>query len=401
MNKQRRCVISGIGLATPAGCDKKTFWQTLEKGTSLFEKKPIFKEKDSSVPVACVDERQIRYGVPPRQAKKLDRFTILSIAAAHEALADAEIEINDENRDGIGILIGNCTGGWSYVEPMMYPLYTQGMEAINPYVATAWFPAAPQGEISILDKIGGYSKTISAERISAGLAVEQALRTIKSGRADVMLAGGAEAPLNSLVLNAYLQEGAISPSGQYQPFNPEADGSLLGEGAAILMIEESERAKARGAKIYGEIAATGKGTSLKEAMQACLEAAGIQKEDIDYVVLDGRGNPERDDEEYRAITEVLPENNNLRMSSPQSLCGNLIGASMAVSLAIGCISLEEQVLLPTPKNLGEIKTPMTGKHVVGSPEPRAIKYVLVNGRDADGQSLVVLLAKQKDEANNN
>lgn len=395
MSSRRHCVISGIGLATPAGNDTKSFWETLEQGLPLFQKLEVFAGDKTYQYVSQVDDKLLEHDLTKRQLKKLDRFTILSLAAAKGSLEDSYFALNEDTRQRIGIILGNSTGGWSYVEPMMYPLYTQGMEAINPYVATAWFPAAPQGEISILHGIGGYSKTIAADRISSGLALELAVWLIKGDKADAIMAGGAESPLSALVLNAFLQGKQISCRNQYQPFSSEADGYLLGEGAAILLVEGQDKAEERGAKIYAEVLAVAKGTSLSDAMRTCLTTAGLGAEDIDYVVLDALGVPQRDDEEYQAIEAVLGTNQNLRMSSPKSMYGNLIGANMALDLVVACLSLERQTVLPTVSQTGTLKAAPTGKHIIGKPESCPLKHVLVNGRDRHGQSLVVLLERPR------
>lgn len=396
VSNRRHCVISGLGLATPAGNNPDDFWQTLEKGSPLFQKLEVFAGNNPYQYVSQVDNELLQHDLTKRQLKKLDRFTILSLAAAKGSLEDSDFALNDESRQRLGIILGNCTGGWGYVEPMMYPLYTQGMEAINPYVATAWFPAAPQGEISILHRIGGYSKTIAADRISSGVALEQSVWIIQADKADAMMAGGTESPLSALVLNAFLQAGYISSQNQYQPFSSEADGYLLGEGAAILLVEAKEQAQKRGAKIYAEVLAIAKGNSLSNALHTCLSTAGLGAQDIDYIVLDAFGIAEKDDEEYQAIDAVLGTNSNLRMSSPKSMYGNLIGANMALDLAVACLSLERQTVLPTAIQTGTLKTAHTGKHVVGKPESCPLKHVLVNSRDQDGQSLVVLLSQPEE-----
>ena len=225
--KRKRYVISGIGLATPAGCSFEALYHNFYEGKQLFQSSKIFADESQLYPVSRVDDQMLDHGLSIRQLKKLDRFTILSLAATRRALEDADIDVNSEACKGIGIVVGNCTAGWKYVEPMMYQLYTEGMEAINSYVATAWFPAAPQGEASILYGLGGYSKTISADRLSSGLALAQSIKVLENGHVDLMLAGGAESPFSSLVYNAFLQSERLSPSLKYQPFSNNADGSLL------------------------------------------------------------------------------------------------------------------------------------------------------------------------------
>ncbi|WP_138500855.1 beta-ketoacyl-[acyl-carrier-protein] synthase family protein [Nostoc sp. PA-18-2419] len=393
MSNQHRCVISGIGLATPAGSDLETVWQTLAKGTPLFQPLKIFNDEPAEQWVACVDDDQLDHNLSKRQLKKLDRFTILSLAAVNGVLQDSQFPLNDQTRDRLGILMGNCTGGWSYVEPMMYPLYTEGMQAINPYVATAWFPAAPQGEISILYSIGGYSKTIAGERISAGLALEQSMWLIERQRLDALLVGGAESPLSALVLNAFREDGQTSAQNQYRPFSQEADGCLLGEGAAIVLLESQEQAQARGAKIYAEVLAIARGMCLEGCLRRCLEIAQLSPQDIDYVLLDAFGTPEKDGEEYHALHAVFGNHEQLAMSSPKSMYGNLVGANMALDLALACLSLERQTVLPTCLQTGSLKVPPLGQHIVGKSQPRLLNHILVNGRDRDGQSVVVLLGQ--------
>lgn len=393
MSKEHRCVISGIGLATPAGNDLETVWQTLAKGASLFQAVKVFNDEPAYQWVGCVNDEQLNHSLSKRQLKKLDRFTILSLAAVKGVFEDSDFPLNDETRDRLGIIIGNCTGGWSYVEPMMYPLYTEGMQAINPYVATAWFPAAPQGEISIMYHIGGYSKTIAGERISAGLALEQSMWLIERQRLDALLVGGAESPLNALVLNAFREDGQTSAQNQYQPFSQEADGYLLGEGAAIVLLESQEQAQARVAKIYAEVLAVTRGMSLEGCLRRCLQIAELSPLDINYVLLDAFGTPQKDDEEYKALHAVFGNHEELVMSSPKSMYGNLVGANMALDLALACLSLERQTVLPTCVHTGSLKVPPIGQHIIGKSQPHPLNYILVNGRDRDGQSIVVLLGR--------
>jgi 3-oxoacyl-[acyl-carrier-protein] synthase II len=385
-------VISGIGLAVPMGCELQTCWQTLCQG------EPLFSHSIAPGPAyqtASIATDQLVHGLSGRQTQKLDRFTLLSMTAARQALLDANLVTDETNRDSLGIAIGNSTGGWGYLEPMVHALYTEGMEAINPYVATAWFPTASQGEISILHKIGGYSKTVSAEQLSAGFALDLALRVIRLGRVEAMLVGGAESPLNAPVLNAYRQSGQLSPSGRFQPFHRDADGRLLGEGAALFVVEPGDRAVSRGVTPYGEVLALGKGMSLVQAIWRCLRQAAVPAEEIDYLILDASGDQARDDAEYRAIGEIFAANAELRMSAPRSLYGDLIGADMAVDVVLACLSLKYQEILPTVGTPNSLKMPPVGKHIVGHSEAATIRYVLINGRDEDGQSLAILLGKSQ------
>ncbi len=389
MVSTHRLVISGIGLATPMGCDLETCWQTLCQGEKLFHNSNAFPEYQSaSIPPDSLD-----HGLSGRQSQKLDRFTLLSMAAARQALSDAKLVTTERIRDQLGIAIGNSTGGWGYLEPMVSSLYSDGMHSINPYIATAWFPTASQGEISILHKIGGYSKTVSAERLSAGFAFELAMRVIRLGRVEAMLAGGVEAPLNIPIFNAYRRGKQLSASGHFRPFHCDADGRLLGEGAALFIVEPEHRALSRGVDPRCAILAIAKGISLEQSMWRCLKQANLSAEEIDYLILDASGDQVKDNLEYSAVGEIFASHPELLMSAPRSHYGDLIGANMAVDLVLGCLSLQHQIILPTVGESDSLKAPPVGKHIAGRPECASIHHVLINGRDEEGQSMSMLIGR--------
>ncbi|UFP92961.1 beta-ketoacyl-[acyl-carrier-protein] synthase family protein [Gloeobacter morelensis] len=379
--------VTGIGLVTPMGCEPQTVWNFLSHGRSLYEK------RDHSHGASKVDDRSIEGHIPARHAQKLDRFAMLSMIAAGNALADSRFEIQEENCYRVGLVVGNSTGGWTFLEPTMRALYSEGMKAVNSYTATAWFPTAAQGEISIQHKIGGYSKTVCADRLSSGFALELASVAVERGRVEAVVVGGTEAPLNDFVLNAYSGAGRLSPSGRYAPFEATADGRLLAEGAAMLLLEPRPAAAARGAKVHCEILAIAGGDDLAQAMRSCLHCAQVRPEAVDYVVLDAFGTPQRDDEEYRAIGEVFANNSQVRMSAPKSMYGDLVGAGVVMDVIIACLSIERQEILPTAGTPDRVKSPPVGRHVVERPEAVSIRYALVIARDEDGRSMAILLGK--------
>ena len=377
MSARNRCVITGLGLATPAGCHPESYWNTLSHGQPLFRVHDVFGTGDAGLPVSRVEEQGFEPGVSRRQAKKLDRFTLLAIAAVRGALRDARLSAAELSRETLGMVIGNSLGGWAFVEPMMYGLYSRGMESINAYVATAWFPAAAQGEVSIQLGIRGYSKTVSADRVSAGVAVIQAARCLEAGRLEAVLAGGAEAPLTPLVLNAYLQAGG-------------GDGEPLGEGAAFLVMEKQAQARARGAREYAEVLGVGHAASLHESMRACLDAAGVAPAGVDAVLVAG---PPSEAEEQAALRELFGGRSSLRVTSPRTLYGDTVAASMAMDVASACLCLERQALLPSSAAWEEASAYHPFQPVVGTTWPARLRKVLVNGRDSEGRGVSILLGK--------
>lgn len=376
-----RFVITGLGITSPAGCDPESHFGTLAAGAPLFRERRLFGDRAPGVPAAWVDGAD--HGVSRRLAKKIDRFCLLALAAARGALADAGIEPEAGIDERVGMIIGNATGGWSFVEPMMYGLCTEGMSAINAYVATAWFPAAPQGEISILLRLAGHSKTVSADRISAGFALLQAIRTVAAGRASFMLAGGAEAPLSALVQSAVIEARGL----------PGEDNPPLGEGAALLVVESSQSAVKRGRQAVAVIEAAESGPSLETAIRRCLSAAGVDPRDVDLVMLDAAPDPAGAVEEQAALRSVFGARADLRVSAPATMYGDLLGAGMALDLANACLCLSRQQALPSAAGARLAGGPSPFRHVAGAAEVCRLRRVLVNGRDIDGRGFAVLLGE--------
>ena len=392
MFDSERVVVTGFGVALPGGCDEGTLWARLEKGEPAFAPCKPWGESGLSVWAGQVDDGGIDAGVSRRNAKKMDRFTLLALSAARAVLADAELE-GEALRERVGMMIGNATGGWAFVEPMMYGLYSEGMHHINPYVATAWFPAAAQGEISIHHRLGGYSKTLSADRLSGGLALEHAARLVQSGREPVILAGGAEAPLSALVVNAYRTAGGSSDLDAHAAFEEGRSGAVLGEGAAFAALEDHAHARQRGARIRARLRGVGRGASLEDAIRVALTSAGKQPRDVDYVILDGAGKGRLDALEYEALGRVFAGHDALRMSAPSRLYGDMIGATCAASFVVGCLALEHQTAFPTPKGERPLLAPPVGSLVVDAPVALPMKNVLVYGRDDAGRAIALLVER--------
>ncbi|WP_437957072.1 beta-ketoacyl synthase N-terminal-like domain-containing protein [Sorangium sp. So ce119] len=387
-----RIAVTGLGLALPGGCDVEALWQRLAAGTPAFAPCYPYGERGPAVWAGQVDDGELEPGISKRNAKKIDRFTLLAMSAARAALVDAGLAESDA-RDRVGMVIGNATGGWTFVEPMMYGLYTEGMHAINAYVATAWFPAAAQGEISIFHRLSGYSKTLSADRLSSGLALHHAARVVESGREPVILAGGAEAPLSALVLNAHRAAGACSEGTEHAAFDEGGSRALLAEGAAFVALEDEAHARARGARVRAKLRGLGRAARLEDAIRGALSSAGCGPRDVDLVILEGAGKPELDAVEYEALGAVFAGHEALRMSAPTRLYGDAIGAAFAANFAVGCLALERQAAAPTPAAARGLRAPPVGAHVVERPLPMPIRHALVHGRDDAGRAVALVLGK--------
>lgn len=351
----RRAVITGIGLITPAGRVKTEISDNLLAGTSFIKEIDRFDASAyASRHAGLVTGLEADTIFSKRLTKKLDRFSHFALIASDDAIKDAGLDLSTEDKNRIGISFGNAIGGWEFAERELRELHLHGLREVSPYQATAWFPAAPQGQVSIYYGLKGYSKTMISDIASSHLAIDCAARAIMMNRADVMLAGGTEAPISPYALLCCNASGETSTSGNYRPFDRSHDGYVIAEGAAVVIVEEYERARARGARIYAEIAGFGHtsdglsfdqpdvtGAGLSRAMNMALAAAGVGSGEIDYIMPSGNGGAVYDKAEAAALCSVFGDGlNSTRIGVPKAAFGNLLGASGAVDAAIACLAIE-------------------------------------------------------------
>jgi len=356
----KNIAVTGIGIVASPGVSKEEFWQNIKTGKSFISPITRFDASNYLSQVAGQIENLNTNHLPRRLLKKMDRFSVMALTATEEALKDAFLDLTQEDPYKIGIFTGNAIGGWLYAETELRGLYVEGRKGVSPYLASAWFPAAPQGQISIYYGIKGYSKTVVADKASALMAIGYAAQVIGHKKIDVALAGGTEAPVTPYALLCCSTEGSIS-GGPYRPFDKERDGFVVGEGAGILVLEDIEHALKRGINIYGFIKGYGSfcdgvdrimpdpnGKGLAKAIKAALDTAGYEPEEIDYICADGVGTKWGDISETRAIKEVFGSYaKKIPVSAPKSMFGHLLGASGAVDLIITFLTMQDGVIPPT------------------------------------------------------
>lgn len=346
-------VITGAGIVLPGANDIDELAAAAAAGRSAIAPIDRFETGDQASARAAVVEDDELAVFPARLRKRMDRFCTLSMVAAQRALGDAGMLDGDGRHvapdidlERTGVYLANMFGGWDITEESMRRLCLMGYTGVSPYVASAWFPTAPQGQISIRWGLRGFAKTIVADTASGALAVGYAARAIRDGRADVMLAGGAEAPVTPYTHTFCSKSGRMSPTA-YRPFEPDADGFEVGEGAVVFALESLEHARDRGAPVLAEIAgfATGHasvrdvfapagGPVLTRVAGEALAGAGVEPSAVDYVGLDGQGTREADDSETAAVRELFGRRDGApagRTVKPAT--GHLLGAAAAVELA--------------------------------------------------------------------
>jgi len=407
-----KIAITGLGVVSPSGIDKHTFWNNIKAGRSAVEKITRFDaSKYSSHVAGHVHELDAYSNVSSRLLKKIDLFAHMALVASELAIKDAKLKMDEEDLDRAGIFMGNAIGGWLYAETELRDLYLEGREGVSPFMASAWFPAAPQGQVSIHYQIKGYSKTIVADRASSLMAIAYAARNLNRGKNDFILAGGMEAPVTPYALLCCNTAGTLTQSNQnpasaYRPFDKNRDGFAIAEGAGIVILESPERASKRGARVYANIIGFGTttdgvdridpaedGEQLARAIQIALENANCEPKDIDYICLDGAATKLGDVTETKAIKQVFNSHaKNIPCSAPKSIYGNMLGATGALDVITTILAMKYS-LIPATINLNDPDPDCDLDYCANEAREHEIKNALIINRGRGGINCALVLQK--------
>lgn len=367
MAEARRVVITGIGTLTPIGIGKEAFWAGLQACQSAvgpltrFDPEP-FRSRVAGE-VAGFDPAD---WMAPKQARRLDRCSQFSLAAGSQALQDAGIDLATEDRERVGAMMGTALGGVSHAEREHGKFMADGIRGVDPGLALTVFAGASSCNLAIEFGISGPNLTNGMSCASGTIAIGEAWRTIRRGEADVMLAGGAEAPLAPLTFGAFAIIRAMStrnhdPRGASRPFDRDRDGFVMAEGAAVLVLEERSRAVARGAPIYLEICGYGQtndawhmtaprpdGQQAARAMRLALDEGHTMPREVGYLNAHGSSTPLNDPTETKAIRQVFGDHaERLAISGTKGYYGHALGASGAIEGAICALASHHRWLPPT------------------------------------------------------
>jgi 3-oxoacyl-[acyl-carrier-protein] synthase II len=367
MKNFRRVVITGVGAVTPIGTAVDGLWNGLQARTSAvrtvsrFDPTPFRSRMAAEIP----DFRPQDH-LDAKRAKRLDRFSQLAVTSAGLALADAEITAQREDGDRVGAMMGSALGGVSFAESQVPRYLAEGPRALDPSLALAVFCGAASCNIAIEFGFTGPNATNAMSCASGTIAVGEAFHVVRDGRADVMLAGGAEAPLAPLTFAAFSIIRAMStrnddPGRASRPFDAGRDGFVMGEGAAVLVLEERSRALARGAKIYAEVvghaytndayhmtAPRPDGRQAARAIQLALADGDVGPAEVGYINAHASATPLNDPTETSAIKQVFGEHAyRLTVSGTKGYYGHALGASGAIEAAICALALARGWLPPT------------------------------------------------------
>nr|MCU0636108.1 beta-ketoacyl-ACP synthase II [Gemmatimonadaceae bacterium] len=366
----RRVVITGIGCVTPIGIGVEGLWSGLRAERSVVG--PLTRFDPSlfrSQLAAQVDGFDAADHVEAKRAKRLDRFGQFSVVAARQALADAAIDLAAEDRERIGAMMGSALGGVAYAEAQAEVFRTGGLRAVDATLALAVFGGASSCNIAIDLGVYGPNATNAMSCASGAIAIGEAFRQIRDGYADVMFAGAAEAPLAPLCFGAFALIRAMStrnddPAHASRPFDAGRDGFVMGEGSAVLVLEEASRAQARGAKVYAELLGFGTtndghhmtaprpdGAQAARCMRQALTEAHVTAHEVGYINAHGSSTPLNDPTETLAIKQVFGDRAaRIPISSSKGYYGHALGASGAFEAAISALALQRD-WLPQTVNL--------------------------------------------------
>jgi 3-oxoacyl-[acyl-carrier-protein] synthase II len=363
----RRVVVTGIGAVTPIGCGAGGLYDGLRRERSAVGHITRFDAAAFNSRVAGeVTDFDPAAFIEPRRLRRLDRYSQFALASARMAIDDAGLRLEDENRDAIGCFVGSALGGAAFAEEQHVVFLSQGVRRIRPTLALSVFCGAASCNVAIEHDLRGPSSANSDSCSSGAIAIGQAFRTVRDGYADVMVAGGVEAPLAPLTFGAFDVIRAMSthndePARACRPFDRTRDGFVMAEGAALLVLEEREHARRRGARIYGSVLGFGatndahhmtaplpSGTQAARAMRLALAEAGVAAEDIDYVNAHGSGTPLNDATETLAVKQVLGDHAyRVPVSATKAMHGHALGATGAIEAASCFLSLRHHYVPPT------------------------------------------------------
>lgn len=421
----RRVVITGIGMVTPLGIGVKHNWESLLSGKSGIKKIEHFPAEDIASQIAGIipktesespenGEFNPNLYMPPKDQRKTDPFVVYGMAAASEAIEDSGWKPNnDEDKERTGVLVGSGIGGLLDIYNTSVTLYEKGPRKLSPFSVPAMLINMASGHISMRYDLRGPNHSVVTACASGTHAIGDAFRIIALGEADVMIAGGAEAGVNRMGVSCFVAARALStsyndrPEYASRPFDKGRDGFVIAEGSGILVMEEYEHAKKRGAKIYGEIIGYGmsgdayhitsphpEGAGGYRAMKAALKRANIDTTQIDYINAHGTSTPAGDGIECKAVKNLFGENaSHLSMSSTKSSIGHLLGAAGAVE-AIYTLKAMENGIIPATLNLDDISEECSGIDLVpNTPKEKQVNIAISNSFGFGGTNASIVMRK--------
>lgn len=408
----RRVAVTGIGLVTPIGIGKEAVFESMMAGRTGIGPVTRFDTSDYACKIAAEvkDFRPEEY-VEPKEARRLDRFAQFAVAAAKQALADAGLSIPVEEPERVGVIVGSGIGGIETFEAQFEIFREKGPRRVSPLFIPMLISNMAAGQVAIIAGARGHNEAVVTACATGSHAIGDAMRVIQKGDADIIIAGGTEAAITPLGFAGFMAMRAMStrndePEKALRPFDRDRDGFVMGEGAGILILEEMEHAKARGAHIYAELIGYGAtadayhivqpapdGEGAARALALALKDAGIAPEDVQYINAHGTGTDYNDRVETAAIHKVFGDHAyKLMVSSTKPMTGHLLGAAGGVEAAITVLAIEKGAVPPTLNH----DVPGEGcdlDYVPYKPRKADVRVAVSNSFGFGGHNAVLVFAK--------
>ncbi|MCG7956810.1 MAG: beta-ketoacyl-ACP synthase II, partial [Candidatus Thiodiazotropha endolucinida] len=363
----RRVVVTGLGMVAPVGLDVASSWENIQAGKSGIQPITHFDVESFSTQFGGpIYGFEVTDYIPKKEAKKMDKFIHYGVAAGIQAIKDSALEVTEENADRIGVLIGSGIGGITGIENSYQSYLDGGPRKISPFFVPSSIINMVSGNLSIMYGLKGPNYSIVSACSSGAHSIAEAAMMIRFGRTDVMIAGGAEMATSPVGLGGFAAARALSrrnddPQAASRPWDKDRDGFVLSDGAGVVVLEEYEQAKARGAKIYAELVGVGMnsdafhmtapskdGSGAAQCMQMALKDAGINLEEVDYINAHGTSTPAGDVAETLAVKRAFGDHaHKLCVSSTKSMTGHMLGAAGGAEAVFTILALHNQVVPPT------------------------------------------------------
>lgn len=408
---KKRVVITGMGAVTPIGNSVDEFWTNAKAGTVGIDEITKFSTADYKVKLAAeLKDFDATAYMDRKEARRMDPFCQYAIAASVEAMNDSGLEVTEDNADRIGVIIGSGIGGLGTIEAETKKLLEKGPGRVSPLMIPMAIGNMAAGNVAIRHGLKGKCTSVVTACATGTHSIGDAFRTIQYGEADAMLAGGCEAAITPLGLAGFMNLTALSESTDKNrasiPFDAKRDGFVMGEGAGVVVLEELEHAKARGAKIYAEIVGYGAscdafhitspmedGSGAAKAMIEAIKEAGIEKEEVDYINAHGTSTPYNDLFETRAIKLAFGEYaSKLAINSTKSMIGHLLGAAGGVECIICVKSINDSYVHPTA-GLQVADPECDLDYIAGNGRDMEVNYAISNSLGFGGHNASVIVKK--------
>ena len=412
---KRRVVVTGMGCVTPYGIGVNTLWNNLKAGISGIKEHNLDKDKHlvkvaGQVPLDLnIDEY-----VDPKEAKRLDKSIIYALIAAEEAFRDSGLDLEKEDKTRIGTIVSTAAGGLVVVTTGYKDMMARGFHKCSPFTVPMMIANMASGKVSIKYGLRGPSKAVLSACATGAHSVGDSFRTIQYGDADIMFAGGAESSVCDFGIGAFTSARTLSKSTRpaeevSRPYDAERDGFVLSEGGAVLILEERERAIARGARIYAEITAYGQssdaydmvapdpeGRGAELAIRNCLKEANKTPDDVDYINMHGTSTHLGDIAESNTVARIFGDRNKnkkLCVSSTKSMTGHMLGAAGSAEAIVAVKTITEGIVPPTI-NIVKLDPEVADlDYVANKAKAKDVKIALSNSFGFGGHNAVLMFEK--------